>query len=329
VTSAKSRYFWVLDVGHGNCAVLRVPEATIVIDTGAKSSLLEFLDREKIKRIDVLFLTHADKDHIGGLIGLLSSKTVRIDKICLNTDSGKESAIWKDLLYELDLADNRGDLSFQPLITSDDTISLESGNLVLEVLAPSKFLAARGPGSTDSKGRRIKANSISAVIKLVLDAKPLILLPADIDDVGLDDMLEHKVDLAAPILVFPHHGGASGSAGAIAMAKRLWDLVKPKVVIFSVGRGRDKHPQPDLIKEIRTNWNKCHIACTQLTKHCAEKTPFDSAIHLAPTFSSGAEDGECCTGTFALNLNDVRSRPTFDEHQKFITENAPTALCRG
>jgi competence protein ComEC len=329
MTSAVSRLFWILDVGHGNCAVLRVPEATIVIDTGAKSSLLEFLDREKIDRINVLFLTHADKDHIGGLIGLLSSKTIRIDKICVNTDSGKDTAIWRDLLYEMDLADNRKELSFQPSITKDDSISLESGRLLLEVLAPSKFLAARGPGSKDMKGRKIKANTISAVIRLVLDGNPLALMPADIDDVGLDDMVEHKVDLAASILVFPHHGGASGPTGATSMAKRLWDLVKPKVVIFSVGRGRDKHPQPDLIKEIRTNWNKCHIACTQLTKHCAEKIPLDPATHLAPTFSSGSENRECCAGTFALDLNDIRSRPTFTEHQKFITDNAPTALCRG
>ena len=45
-------YIAIIDVGHGNCTILRDGDETIVIDCGAKSSgLIEFLVKENINVI--------------------------------------------------------------------------------------------------------------------------------------------------------------------------------------------------------------------------------------------------------------------------------------
>ncbi len=39
----------ILDVGHGNCAVVKTPEGVGVIDAGLRSGLLEFLKRNFLR----------------------------------------------------------------------------------------------------------------------------------------------------------------------------------------------------------------------------------------------------------------------------------------
>ena len=58
----------VLDVGHGNCAVLRDREAVTVIDCPPPATtLVETLEVLDINIIDQILISHADIDHAGGL----------------------------------------------------------------------------------------------------------------------------------------------------------------------------------------------------------------------------------------------------------------------
>src|SRR5689334_18389112 len=109
----------ILDVGHGNCAVLRDDKGVLVVDAGPGSGLLQYLSDKHIRHVDVLLLSHADKDHIGGAAQLLASKTVTVGRVCLNTDSAKGSEIWDDLLYELNRADSAGGLKFEVSLVHD------------------------------------------------------------------------------------------------------------------------------------------------------------------------------------------------------------------
>ena len=81
----------VLDVGHGASAVLFSGNDVAVFDTGTGSSLLEFLDQQGVTRIRTVVLSHADRDHIGGLVGLLAANTVAIGRVVANTDSSQGS----------------------------------------------------------------------------------------------------------------------------------------------------------------------------------------------------------------------------------------------
>jgi competence protein ComEC len=72
-------WFTLLDVGQGLAAVARTASGTLVFDTGPGFSsgfntgsavVAPFLLAQGIKRIDRLIVSHADRDHAGGLAGL-------------------------------------------------------------------------------------------------------------------------------------------------------------------------------------------------------------------------------------------------------------------
>ncbi len=70
--------FTVLDVGQGQCLLLQAEGKTYLVDCGGSSdamaadSAAETLLSQGISRLDALILTHYDRDHAGGVPGLLS-----------------------------------------------------------------------------------------------------------------------------------------------------------------------------------------------------------------------------------------------------------------
>ena len=316
----------ILDVGHGNSAVLD-DEGIVVIDAGPQAGLLEYLRESEITEINVVLLSHADEDHIAGLLGLLASAEFKIKRVYLNTDSLKTSRIWDDLLYELDLLKRSGQIELGTSLTSGMTGQFDQGSVQIEILGPSSYLAARGPGSRDRLGRKIGTNSVSAVIRLVKGGQPIALLPGDLDEIGLDALMERGIDMRAPILVFPHHGGRAGNAAdMVNFTNRICELVKPERVIFSIGHG-NSYPRLDVVETIRTFNPNIKIACTQLSKQCAGVLPKNNPHHIR-VFSKGAEYHRCCAGTIVLDLDAHLWLPNDDEHQSFIANFALTALCQ-
>ncbi|GAG46048.1 unnamed protein product, partial [marine sediment metagenome] len=201
----------ILDVGHGNSAVLQDDAVVLVVDAGPGTTLLEFLAEEGITKIDVLLISHADRDHIRGVISLLASQ-ISIDLVQVNTDSQKESDLWDDLTYELGCSNAKGKLQFDVGLTTNHTGKFDRGKIHIEILAPTPYLAAKGPGSTDRENRSLTANSLSTVVRLSKAGTPLLLLSGDIDNTGLENLADSQVDAKAPVAVFPHHGGKPGTA---------------------------------------------------------------------------------------------------------------------
>lgn len=70
---------WIMDVGQGDCAVLRHAGLTILIDDGPvkrfgdpdRPVVLEALRRRGIDSVDLILLSHPDMDHVGGTGALL------------------------------------------------------------------------------------------------------------------------------------------------------------------------------------------------------------------------------------------------------------------
>lgn len=321
----------IVDVGHGNCAVLVDTDGAVVIDAGPGTALLEFLEQEGIAKVDVVLISHADKDHIGGLIALVSSEKFELGVIRLNSDALKTSKVWNDLLYSLNKAHVAGSVDFNPALTIADTGKLDRGDVHIEILAPNLYIAGRGPGSTDRADRRLTSNSISAVIRLVKEGIPIATFTGDLDGVGLDNLFDDSVDCSAPILIFPHHGGKPGAADMTTFAQRLVDLVKPQTVIFSIRRGgKFNNPRPEIIAAVRQHAPSVRVACTQLSTHCAAVVPPTHPTHLTNKYAQGRQANDCCGGTFVLELNE-RDRPFLPlshAHIDFISQHAETALCQ-
>ena len=74
IVGPETTEFHFLAVGHGDSTLVRVGSERWLIDAGSRSDrfdagrriVLPVLRAERISRVDVLALTHADRDHVGG-----------------------------------------------------------------------------------------------------------------------------------------------------------------------------------------------------------------------------------------------------------------------
>ena len=133
-----------------------------------------------------------------------------------------------------------------------------------------------------------------------------------------------REDVAATKRVIAQQDGP-----CILVAHSYFAMAKPSSVIFSIGRGRNQHPRPEVVDQIRDEWSACRIACTQLTTHCAAQVPSSEPVHLNREFAAGRRKRFCCAASLVIDLDAADSLlPTNSKHQDFITVNVPTPLCR-
>lgn len=328
VQKSASAQLVILDVGHGNTTLIHENAATLVVDAANKSHVLEYLRERSISAIDLVVISHADQDHIGGLIGILVAG-IRVKEVRLNTDSLKPSKIWNDLVIALEDARRAGELSFYVGVTVG---RLEVRGFVrceVHVVAPNPGLAAIGPGGQDRRGRRITSNSISACIRIVFDKKAVAFLAGDIDGIALDELVESAVDPTARVLVFPHHGGLPGAADPTQFADRLLAAVRPEVVVFSIGRDKHSNPNPDIVAAVKNYNSSTYIACTQLSRSCSKELSSDASKGFSKIFSAGALTRKCCAGSIVIDLQTADLDPKVKvAHVKFVVNSVASPLCR-
>lgn len=320
----------IVDVGHGNCTVVTDRTgAVVVIDTGLRNGLLEFLRYHKLNLIRTVYLSHADEDHIGGLINVLASGTVKIGRVVLNGDASKETKVWDDLLLTLRYAERHGAIERWDVgLTKGDREDL--ADVAVAVLAPSQYLAGKAVAGEDSQGRRISSNSMSAVVRVDAGGRPVALLAGDIDGVGLDDLLAdgESEDLCAPILVYPHHGGRPGTREISPFVEKLLGAISPALVVFSVGRQRRGYPRFETVSALRRVLPGAKIVCTQLSKDCSERLPTGATGHLSEAFALGRADGACCGGTVLVALDGGGAvEPEASAHTEFVRSSVETPMC--
>ena len=298
-----------------------------VIDGGRGDTLLRFLAEKGITHVDTVLVSHADADHFGGISLLLSNTDLQVGRVLVNPDV-RETELWRDFVSVMIDAKGRGAV-FQLELTDASTADLESGEVRLEVLAPSQELAIRTARGRTADDRQLTPNAMSAVIRVRSQGVPRILIAGDIDQVGLESLSSNNPDLRADVLVFPHHGGRPGRADPDAFAETLTKAVEAKLVVFSVGRGRYGTPRPEIVAAVLRASSDVHIACTQLSEHCAANLP-RNAPGLHSAFSRGAATNACCAGSIEVPLEPGESDyfPSRSAHLEFIRTSAPTALCR-
>ena len=187
----------ILDVGHGGCAVLRDFNQTIIIDCAPGSTLVELLEKLKIKEISNILISHADYDHIAGIITLLSNLEMRIHSIYLNPDSVKDTEAWTDFRYAIRDARKRNNnkIKIHLGLTTEQTGQLDTAGVKIEILAPSPELAMSGVGGKDLRGKPLNSNSMSAVISLIHETHRIAILPGDIDEIGLSNLTDDYEEL--------------------------------------------------------------------------------------------------------------------------------------
>jgi competence protein ComEC len=314
----------VLDVGHGNSAILQDGADTVIVDAPQGGALVEALQGLGISQIRTAFISHADSDHFGGIVALPSLPSISVGEVRVNPDSPRRTKVFGDLRVAVEDARSRSGTQLRLEVTTELGDSLSVGRLRIEILHPRAAVAASGVGGITIDGARLSANSMSVVLRISLDDEPLLLLPGDLDEVGLNSIAA-ETDLSAETLVFPHHGGHPGAGSAYEFAAKLCERVRPQTVIFSLGRRRFENPRPEIIHGLRSVVPDAYVACTQLSRRCSEVVPDDEPTHLGTLPAAGRRMSLCCAGSIMIL---PRRQSAMAAHQNFITNFVPTPLCR-
>ncbi|MGW8225762.1 MAG: ComEC/Rec2 family competence protein, partial [Anaerolineales bacterium] len=178
-----------IDVGQGDATLIRDETGfDMLIDGGRKSAgeeIIAYLQTMGVDDLEIVVATHADSDHIGGLVTLLESDQIPVESVYFNGYPG-DTLTWQEFSSAV-IAEG---LTLVPLHYPQ---TFSWGGFEVRVLNPLENLV--DPDQND------------ASIVLFIDyAQITILLPADID-AGVEQLLPSRTpDLEAEILKVAHHG---------------------------------------------------------------------------------------------------------------------------
>lgn len=202
------------DVGQGDAIFIETPQGhQILIDGGPSSIILEKLAKEIPfwdRSIDLIILTHPDKDHMMGLIEVL--KRYRVEKI-LWTGIIKDTPEYQEWFGSI----KKENASIFIAQIGQKIIASEA---VLDVFWPSQNL----------KGKRIKNDDNTSVVVKLTFGRISILFPGDIYKSVEEELINKNLNLDSDILKIAHHGSKTSTS------RKFLKAVTPELAIISLSR---------------------------------------------------------------------------------------------
>ena len=237
----------ILDVGQGDATLLRLPTgAWVAVDAGPASPggwdaghrrVLPYLRRQGARRLEILVLTHAHLDHLGGAPALLRGIPVRG---VLEPARVTASGAYLETLRE---AKSR-EVGWWP---AEAGRRIERGGVRIDVLHPEPRPGGwpgigPGAGRAPDEGPGADPNRVSVVL-LVRYGEGSFLLTGDAyEDVEVA-MLPHLPRLT--LLKAGHHGSRTSTSRA------LLDATSPDLAVISAGDGnRYGHPHGEVLDRL-------------------------------------------------------------------------------
>ncbi|MCF8178977.1 MAG: DNA internalization-related competence protein ComEC/Rec2 [Sulfuritalea sp.] len=211
----------VLDVGQGLAVHVQTAAHDLLFDAGPAFSadadsgnriIVPYLRSIGVRSLDLLVISHADKDHEGGAASVLLNSSVAMLKTSLP---------FEHIL-------SAQPVPYQPCRAGD---RWTWDGVDFQMLHPDRISVSR------------KTNDASCVLQITASGKSM-LLTSDIERVSETALLERDSKaLAADVMTVPHHGSRTSSTPEFMAA------VAPKDVIFPVGyRNRFGHPKADVLE---------------------------------------------------------------------------------
>lgn len=325
----------ILDVGHGNSAVAHCADWTVLVDAAPSPAVLEALEHLGVRRLDRVVISHRDADHARGIVPILARQELDIDTVFISADAAKDPTAPDTALLLAALEDAKTTGRCVVSRDLDEALPpdrLSGGDLTIEVLAPTFATAMTGPRGKNPSGGVMTSNTVSAVLRITLPNSMRVLLPGDIDDIALRELLEHGTDLEAEILVFPHHGSHSAVPDERAFASAVMRAVRPRTVLFSIGRTARIRPSEAIVRGVFDVDPDVYVACTQLSQGCLPADgglPDDPAAlgHLTDVPGAGLAQCRSCAGSATVGGGGVEG-PDWGAHQAYIDAVATQPMCR-
>ena len=186
---ANSMTVLYLDVGKADCTILTDGAHTVLIDcaeTDDGETILSVLKENRISQIDLLIVTHFDKDHIGGVPEVLSSFSVLHVIEPDYAPENPEAEAYTAYRAALELA------SITPEAVSD----------ALDVMLGDMQLSILGAGGAAYEKNTDNNNSL---VVTVTHCENRFFFAGDIEKQRIADLLEAGVS-SCDVLKVPHHG---------------------------------------------------------------------------------------------------------------------------
>ncbi len=222
-------HVYVLDVGQGDGILIRTPAgATVLIDGGPDPLVLASRLHQVLpvweRRIDLVVATHADADHLSGLVPLASRYA--IGAVLQPPDMGDDplGVEWERQLTASGVV--------PAVAIRGQSVTLDGG-LTLEVLHPGTRAVAQGD-----------RNENSVVILLRMRGFSM-LLTGDIEAEAERELLQAELVSPVTVLKVAHHGSPSSSGEAFLEA------CQPTIAVISVGaENRVGHPAANVLARL-------------------------------------------------------------------------------
>ncbi|MFJ7828275.1 MBL fold metallo-hydrolase [Psychrobacillus sp. NPDC096623] len=224
VESGKEMNVHFINVGQGDSILVQSPSGrNLLVDGGTKDAgkdVVAYLRTKGIEKLDYVVATHPDADHIGGLISVLNSISIKNF-----VDSGK---VHTSQTYEkmLQLILDKNIPFIVPSI--GDTIPLDD-DVDITVLHV-------GDESNDN-------NEASIVLKISYGEVSFLLMGDA--DTKVEKRLLKEANVEATVLKAGHHGSDTSSS------EDFIQKVKPKITILSYGKDNSYgHPHSEVKSRI-------------------------------------------------------------------------------
>lgn len=225
------------DVGQGDATLIQKNNTQILIDGGPGNRVMDclgkyipFWDRE----IELVILTHAEKDHYGGLIEVTKRYNVQ--------HFGEYRKDSSSLDYQV-LQNEVGSKGTNTVVLHKGT-HLRIGLIYLDILHPND--------GTISKNR-----NDDGVVTLLKYDNFKALFAADVEDKVSDSIAEVGLIKNVDYIKINHHGSKNG------ISEKLIQFANPKFAVISVGKeNRYGHPDSeviDLLNKYKINYFRTDI----------------------------------------------------------------------
>jgi competence protein ComEC len=222
-----------LDVGHGAAIFIQFPNGkNILYDVGSwhsnnvgRYSVAPFLWSQKIKKIDLVILSHEHEDHWNGLSSIIERfriKSVYSQPHLFSSEAGKRilSLLNKERIHTAALSYGEMLTGFEPA--------------VVKILNPHPFVSDF-----------TSPNDNSCVLKIEYLGYSIILC-ADIEERGIKSILSRFPEIKSDILQIPHHGSS------IRNLERFVEVVQPAYSFINASTGIISRNTLDMLQEKRT-----------------------------------------------------------------------------
>lgn len=250
-----------IDVGQGDSILIRTPHGkTVLIDGGGTLSfgkpgdewrkrkepyevgrklLVPLLKKRGVHRIDALFMSHGDTDHIGGLQAVLEE--IPVKRIWFNGTLPNSEV--SETLFQTALTKS---IPLSPAYAGD-TIPIDGVTQI-------RMLHPQAPVNKEAVRFLEDQNESSLVFELSMYGSTF-LFTGDIEDDAERSIVTQLTESGADnnnsavdrsVLKIAHHGSKTSSTEEWL---RLW---KPKVAVISVGRNNIYgHPHPSVTQRLQ------------------------------------------------------------------------------